>query len=144
MATECTSCHVAETTATEYNSASTGLHARAGTITLENHTSADASVGDNTDSNLCTHCHGLPSAHFTGLDTQALDALAAADFVSTFDGTGGHITPGSGCAVTCHSDTQGGAPQWTRLWSDTIDNGEPAVCANCHGTFAQGWTAGAV
>ena len=144
----CRACHKIEAVAdraaaTEYQSAISGGHGRAGSVSLENHTAADASLGDTTDANLCTHCHGLPAQHFAGLDTPAIDALTDADFVSTYDGTGGYISLTNGCAVTCHSDTLGGAPKWGRKWSTTITATDGTECANCHGTFALGWAAGA-
>ena len=156
VATQCTACHAVEPVAAQastlqYNSAWSGLHGRAGSVSGENHTATDASVGDFADSDLCTDCHGLPAQHFAGLDTTAMDALTDADFVTTWDGTGGNISA-TGCAVICHSDTNTvpnpDVPRWARKWSDTITtvtaNGSLTgpECANCHGTQADGWVAG--
>jgi len=147
VATQCTSCHIAEAaasqaTATQWNSAWSGLHARAGSVSLENHTAADASVGDITDCNTCTQCHALPALHFSGLDSQATDPLTDADFVTTYDGTGGNISAATGCKVTCHSDSNGTTPRWARAWSSTVTATDGTECANCHGTWIDGWVAG--
>ena len=143
----CRSCHLAEAVAnqaaaTQWNSAFSGLHARAGSVSLESHTAADASVGDLTDSSACTQCHLLPTQHFSGMDTTATDALTNADFVSTYDGTGGNISAATGCKVTCHSDTNAGTPRWARRWSTTITATDGTECANCHGTWVDGWVSG--
>ena len=114
-------------------------------MSLENHTATDASIGDLADSDFCTDCHGLPAQHFAGLNTTATDALTDADFVTTWDGTGGNISA-AGCAVICHSDTNTvpnpDVPRWTRKWSSTITATTGPECANCHGTQADGWVTG--
>ena len=146
----CSLCHIVEpvasqAAATQWNSAWSGLHGRAGSVSLENHTAADASVGDILDSSTCNQCHGLPALHFSGMDTQATDALADADFVTTYDGTGGNISATTGCKVTCHSDTTGGiggTPRWARKWSATVTATNGTECANCHGTWTDGWVTG--
>ena len=147
VATQCTACHAAEAVAnqaaaSQWNSAFSGLHARAGSVSLENHTAADGSVGDLQDSSACTQCHALPALHFSGMDTTATDALTDADFVSTYDGTGGNISAATGCKVTCHSDTNAGTPRWARRWSTTVTATDGTECANCHGSWVDGWVAG--
>ena len=76
VATQCTPCHAVEpvanqAAATQWNSACSGLHGRAGSVSLENHTAADASVGDLTDSQ---RLHPVPRAArrstSSGMDTR--------------------------------------------------------------------------
>jgi hypothetical protein len=147
VSTQCTACHAAEAAAsqaaaTEWNSAWSGLHARTGSVSGENHTASDSSAGDRTDSSQCTQCHGLPNQHFAGLDNTALDALTEADFVATYDGVDGNISS-SGCAVTCHSDSDGSTSRWVRKWSSTIVNTDGTECNNCHGVW-NAWVSGVV
>ena len=72
------------------------------------------------------------------MDTTATDALTDADFVTTYDGTGGNISAATGCKVTCHSDTNAGTtPRWARKWSTTITATDGTECANCHGTLGR-------
>jgi hypothetical protein len=84
----------------------------------------------------------LPALHCSGLDTTATDALTDVDFVATYDGTGGNISAATGCKVTCHSDTGAGTPRWARKWSTTITATDGTECANCHGSWTDGWVTG--
>jgi hypothetical protein len=96
----------------------------------------------------CVSCHtSTPSTgHWNGSSDATIDAGGNTEiqFAATMnfsDAVTPSCAPSSGSPdlSACHSDSGG----WGRLWSATADDGEPAVCANCHGTFAQGWTSGA-
>ena len=73
VATQCTACHAAEpaasqAAASQWNSAFSGLHARAGSVSLENHIATDGSVGDLQDSSAArsvTRCRRCTSRGWT-------------------------------------------------------------------------------
>ncbi len=131
----CTDCHMVGKTGMYDTGArdqapNSGLHA----------TTAALAHDDNFGSSYtCTNCHSssTPSAaHQTGTLQTSLQTTYT--FTAQI---GSYANPG-GCASNCHKD--GG--DWKRKWIGVTDAApaysDPAtaaVCANCHGSFAQGW-----
>ncbi|PLY00123.1 MAG: hypothetical protein C0623_08035, partial [Desulfuromonas sp.] len=124
VGTACTSCHKLEDPATEYNSASTGMHAITTGISSKNH-GADYN---------CSACHSAPpSNHFAGLDTTAMD---------TVDNMVGGITIGATpdqttCAMTCHLEKTTAGRSANTAWARLNDKAKASSgsCDTCHGVF---------
>jgi predicted CxxxxCH...CXXCH cytochrome family protein len=147
-ATQCTVCHIREAapdraTATEHNSAVSGLHAVTTTVSGKDHWADPAATCGGAGA-----CHaGPPANHFgANLLDNAMAELTTANAgmrpgIAVSAGPG-HDPNRDTCAVACHLD--GGR------WARQNDKGRAAlpiddagVCATCHGTPATGWTAGA-
>jgi predicted CXXCH cytochrome family protein len=86
----------------------------------------------------CATCHSTISGLATHADgTWNVDSGTNSDrgmFAAFTDGL-----PAT-CATTCHS----AGTAWRYKWSATSGNTDGTQCANCHGTFADGWTTGTV
>ena len=148
VATQCTSCHVAEAVAsqaaaTQWNSAFSGLHARAGSVSLENHTAADASVGDITDSSACT---AVPRAPGAALLRSGHHGHGRAHRRRLRDHLRRHGREHLG-----RDGLQGDLPQrherrrrraGRASGRRTITATDGTECANCHGTWVDGWVTG--
>ncbi len=136
--TQCTSCHKAESVATEYNSATSGMHGITGVVSGQNHGSSVA----------CTSCHnGQPANHFsdTGLASSAMNRPAVTDFVAGITlGTSSDLDT---CAMSCHKEgldaSRGVSTPWARLNNKTWASGGGAAgdeCKTCHGIWGS-WRA---
>jgi hypothetical protein len=147
--TECTSCHVrdafavnARVSASEYQSAFTGLHTVISTsVSSMDHWSGAGCGGAGT-------CHvGQPTGvHFgTNLDDPDLIELTNAN--ANMQAGISIVADGNlddadldTCAMSCHAEGVAGAPYWVRSndKAASVVIGA-AACLNCHGTFALGW-----
>ncbi|ORJ52751.1 CxxxxCH/CxxCH domain c-type cytochrome, partial [Geothermobacter hydrogeniphilus] len=131
--TQCTLCHKAEDVATEYNSATSGMHGITGVVSGQNHGVSLA----------CTQCHnGQPSNHFSdaGLATSAMNRPTGTDFVAGITlGTSSDLDT---CAMTCHKEgadaNRGTGTPWARLNNKTWARGGGVAgdeCKTCHGIW---------
>ncbi|TYO97131.1 putative CxxxxCH...CXXCH cytochrome family protein [Geothermobacter ehrlichii] len=133
VATQCTLCHKAEATATEYNSATSGMHGITGVVSGQNH---GANIA-------CTSCHsGPPANHFSdaGLADSAMSRPVAGDFVAGI--TLGATSDDDTCAMTCHKEgatnPRSGSAPWARLNNKAWASGTGAAgdeCKTCHGVW---------
>lgn len=148
LASDCTTCHRVEATPTEYNSASSGMHAITTSVSGHNH------INDSVNATSpCLDCHnGPPSQHFynppastvrsnLNLDSTAMDRPTAADFVSGIS-IGATVAQDT-CAMTCHKDGSQAEGPWPRLNDKTkATASDGSECDTCHGGVngADTWT----
>lgn len=121
--TSCTMCHTVGGANVDPTS---GLHNVTPTVSGQRHD--DSLAGG------CAACHTDNANHRNGTT-----AAAQITFNASINYTAG-ATPTCGAgAVGCH-DGAGDAGTWARKWSTTAANIDGSQCANCHGTFIDGWT----
>jgi len=145
---ECMDCHTGTYIGGGANRPTSGLHSIVPTVSGVTHD--DAFVFEGALSAKCQTCHTASpsSAHLDGtLNTSAPTitfnaAIGFADAATPTCAPAGGTDIYGNSLTGCHGPATGNGDQgtWNRKWSTTAANSNGTECANCHGTFALGWT----